>query len=128
MITHQSPNPAKAEALKNMALITLERLEATDKLAYPSLTLLDYYEAIHKLLEALLAQEGIKVYGEGAHQELIDFTTKRYELSEAQRVFLHELRTYRNKISYEGFSVTQEYVERNETRLKGIAVLLLDRL
>ncbi len=43
---------------------------------YPSNSLIDYYDVIHKLLEVLTISTGIKIKGEGAHQELIDYVAK----------------------------------------------------
>jgi ferredoxin len=60
-----------------MAEITLERLRTTDKEKYPANTLTDYYDTIHKLMEAIALLSGIKTKGEGSHQELIDYVAKK---------------------------------------------------
>lgn len=73
MIIKIKPDKQKTEALKKMAGVTLDRLGKTEIEKYPSNTLLDYYDIIHKLLEAIASKEGIKIKGEGAHQELIDY-------------------------------------------------------
>ncbi len=118
------PDKNKAESLKNMAEITLERLDKTDKANYPSNTLIDYYDIMHKILEAISLMEGTKVKGEGAHQELIDYICKKYKIEEQKRQFLQQLRDYRNMISYEGFSVNKEYIVNNQEFIKN----LIDRL
>lgn len=87
MISKIRPDIHKSESLKKMAEITLERLDKTDINKYPSNTLLDYYDSIHKLMEAITLKEGIKVGGEGAHQELIDYLAKNY-IDEQTRQFL----------------------------------------
>ena len=69
MITSVKPDKQKSESLRSMAEITLQRLNKTDMGKYPSNTLVDYYDIIHKLMEALTLKEGIKVRGEGAHQD-----------------------------------------------------------
>lgn len=46
MITRVKPDSQKAESLKKMAEITLERLNKTDMEKYPSNTLEDYYDII----------------------------------------------------------------------------------
>ena len=120
MIRKIQPDPQKAASLRNMAKITWERLEETDKMKYPSNTLKDYYDSIHELLEALTLQEGIKVKGEGAHQELIDYVVKKYSFPENERIFLQQIREYRNKISYEGFMIDPEFMERNDAKIKVI--------
>ena len=68
MIIKISPDKQKSESLEKMAEMTLERLDKTDMEDYPSNTLVDYYDTIHKLMEALTLKEGIKIKGEGAHQ------------------------------------------------------------
>ena len=75
MITKIKPDKQKSESLKKLAEITLERLNKTSIEDYPSNTLLDYYDVIHKLMEALTLNEGVKIKGEGAHQELIDYNS-----------------------------------------------------
>lgn len=114
----------KAEALQKMAEITLKRLEETDKEKYPSNTLTDYYDIMHKLMEATTLQEGIKIKGEGAHQQLIDYVAKKKNLNEQDRLFLQEMRGIRNRISYEGFMVNKNYISLNIKEIKGI----IDRL
>ena len=120
MILKIKPDKQKAASLKNMAKITRERLEETDKMKYPSNTLKDYYDSIHELLEAITLQEGIKIKGEGAHQELIDYVVEKYSFSENERIFLQQMREYRNKISYEGFTIDPEFMERNDAKIKAI--------
>src|SRR3989344_2979858 len=110
MITKVNPDENKSLSLKNMAKITLERLEKTEKENYPSNTLSDYYDVVHKLIEAITVREGVKVKGEGAHQELIDYVAKQKKIDEQMRQFLQQMRDYRNRISYEGFMINKNYI------------------
>lgn len=128
MITKVKPDKQKSESLKNMAEVTLERLDNTDMEKYSSNTLLDYYDAIHKLMEALTLKEGIKVKGEGAHQELIDYVAKQKKIDEHMRQFLQQMRDYRNRISYEGFMVHKNYIELNKGTIKNIIKHLFEQL
>ena len=107
-----------------MAEITLERLNKTDMNKYPSNTLLDYYDVIHKLIEALTLKEGIKIKGEGAHQELIDYIAKQQCIDEQTRQFLQQMRDYRNRIAYEGFMVHRNYINLNKERIQKIINLI----
>lgn len=118
----------KSKALLKMAEITLERLNETDKLKYPSNTLDDYYDVIHQLMEALTLLEGIKIKGDGAHSELIDYVCEKYKLEQIKRDFLQQLRNYRNKISYEGFSVKEDYIKRNDFKIEEIIKHLCELL
>lgn len=101
-----------------MAEITLERLESTDMKRYPSNTLNDFYDVIHKLMEALILSTGVKIKGEGAHKELIDYVAGECDFDEKTRLFLQQMRDYRNRISYEGFMVHENYIGLNEKTIK----------
>lgn len=61
---------------------------------------------------------GVKVKGEGAHQELIDYVAKYYLFDEQTRKFLQQMRDYRNRISYEGFMIPKNYIILNEIKIK----------
>jgi uncharacterized coiled-coil DUF342 family protein len=115
----------KAMALIKMAKTTLERLKETSQDKYPTNALTDYYDILHKVMEALVSVEGIKIKGEGAHQELIDYVCKRYELGEPVRRFLQELRDYRNRVSYEGFMITPAYIKANFKKIEEIINILM---
>lgn len=115
----------KAKSLKIMAQITLERLNSTDKEKYPSNTLNDYYDVIHKLIEALAFLEAIKFRGEGAHKELVDYVCNKYALGEANRILLQEIRDHRNRISYEGFNIKASYIKNNKNKIEKIIDSLL---
>ncbi len=128
MITKVKPDKQKSESLKKMAEITLERLDNTDMEKYPSNTLLDYYDVVHKLIEALTLIEGIKVKGEGAHQELIDYVAKQKKIDEHMRQFLQQMRDYRNRISYEGFMINKNYIGLNKEIITRIINRLFDQL
>lgn len=126
MITKVRPDQQKAESLKEMAEITLERLKETNIVKYPSNSLIDYYDVIHKLLEVLTISTGIKIKGEGAHQELIDYVAKYYSFDEHTRKFLQQMRDYRNRISYEGFMIPRNYILLNEVKIKEIIKKLFE--
>jgi uncharacterized coiled-coil DUF342 family protein len=125
MKTIIAPDRAKANSLRTMAKITLQRLKETDTNKYPANTLTDYYDSLHKIMDAITSAEGIKFRGDGAHQELIDYICKNYKQSESIRIFLQELRDYRNRIVYEGFTVTNEYIKINSEKIKTIISTLI---
>ncbi len=128
MIVKVKPDKGMSASLQKTAEITLNRLNQTDMDEYPSNTLLDYYDIIHRLLEALTVREGIKVKGEGAHQELIDYVAKHRKISEQMRQFLQQMRDYRNRISYEGFMVTKSYLDLNKELIQRIIKYLFEQL
>jgi hypothetical protein len=120
MIVRTQKDVQKANALLNMANITLKRLNESDKEKYPSNTLTDYYDIIHRHFEAVACKEGIKMRGEGAHLELIDYVCKKYKFGESTRMLLQELRDLRNRISYEGFIVNKNYIKNNGARIEAV--------
>ncbi len=120
MITYVFPDKERAKSLRATAETTLQRLSETDRLKYQSNTLTDYYDIIHELMEALAFIQGVKVRGEGAHQELIDYTAKNHGFDEQTREFIQQMRIYRNRISYEGFSINKNYIKLNEGRINAI--------
>jgi len=77
-------------------------------------------------MESLTFKEGIKIKGEGAHKELIDYVSNKYNLSEQQRIFLQQIRDYRNRISYEGFMVNKDFIELNEKKIIDIIKILIN--
>ena len=128
MITKVFPDKQKSRALQKMAKITLERLKETNTEKYPTNTVVDYYDVIHKLIEALSLANGIKTKGEGAHQELIDHITKQHSLKEQERQFLQQMRDYRNRISYEGLMINKNYIILNQAKIEEIIKKLSDEL
>lgn len=114
------PDLEKAKALLAMADVTLKRLHDMDINKYPSNTLNDYYDIIHKILEALVSIEGIKIKGESAHQQLIDYVCKQYKLGDANNQFLQDMREFRNRIQYEGFMVNENYISTNSIIIEKI--------
>jgi len=126
MITKVKPDKQKSKSLRKMAEVTLERLGKTEIDKYPSNTLLDYYGVIHKLLEALVLKEGVKIKGEGVHQELINYVTKKYNFDEQTRQLLQQMRDYRNRISYEGFMLHKNYININKEKIQKIIECLFN--
>lgn len=125
MKTRIMPDKSRANSLLAMAKTTLTRLNETDKDKYPANTLTDYYDSLHKIMDAIASAKGIKFRGEGAHQELINYICKTCKQNESTRIFLQEVRDYRNRIAYEGFSVTSEYIKTNSKRIEKIISFLL---
>ncbi len=107
----------RAIALNKTAIKTIERINETNTEKYAANILKDYYDAIHELLESITYLDGIKISGKGAHEKLINHISRIYNLGESNRIFLQELRSYRNRISYEGLSIDIDYVIRNKDKI-----------
>tara|TARA_Y100000310_G_scaffold321147_1_gene378411 strand:+ start:2790 stop:3194 length:405 start_codon:yes stop_codon:yes gene_type:complete len=103
------PDKEKAKYLVEMAELTQERLNLFNKKTFASNTLTDYYDILHKLMEAITCLDGIKFKGESAHYQLTKYICKEYNLSQKSS-FLQELRIIRNKVCYEGLQIDKEYL------------------
>jgi hypothetical protein len=115
----------KAASLKKSALLSLERISVTDRIKYPSNALIDYYDIIHKLMEAIALASGVKMRGEGSHQELIDFVSSKLKLEAKARSLLQEMRNYRNLIQYEGYLLSPEFITNKEQDVLEVIRILL---
>lgn len=113
-----TPDKEEARSLKKMADRTLERIAETDRQRFTTQIVKDYYDVIHYLLEGTSVALGKKVKGRGAHAELISLISEKFELEEGVEEFLQNLRKFRNRIAYEGFSVEMDYLKRNESTLE----------
>ena len=95
---------------------------------YPSNTLTDYYDILHKLMEAMTISEGVKFKGDGAHQELIDHVCQKQGLGEQIRQFLQQMRDYRNRIAYEGFTISKNYIVLNQETITKLIKQLSEKI
>ncbi len=128
MIIKIQPDIPKAQALKAMAEITLQRLGETDREKYPTNTLTDYYDSVHKLMDAISSLDGMKAKGEGAHKELIEYMAKTYQFEEPIKEFLQQMREYRNRIAYDGFTIHKNYILNNDEKIQMIIKRLYELL
>ena len=112
-----TPDKEKAESLRKMADVSKERLDSLNKTKYPSNTLKDYYDIIHMLMEAITSEKGVKLGGEGAHQQLIEYIVKEGIINEKERTFLQAMRDFRNRIAYEGFMISEDYISANQSEI-----------
>lgn len=117
----------KSASLLEMAKITLERLNSFNKLKYPSNTLNDYYDVLHKLMENYTFLIGVKFIGDNTHKELIDFVSKIF-FNDEDTIFLQNLRQFRNQIYYEGFNVNQDYLKRNINKIEDYVHVMINKL
>lgn len=122
------PGKARARSLKEMAKISLERLNSFDKLKYPSNTLDDYYDILHQLMEASSLLNGIKFSGDFAHKELISWASKERGLNFQEHAFLQSIRTLRNRISYEGLFVPKSFISQNDKKINNLIRRFLEKL
>ena len=63
-------------------------------------------------------------WGQSVVKDLSDYISKKHNFSESDRIFMQEMRDFRNRISYEGFMVTVEYIELNIKTINRIIAIL----
>jgi len=112
-----------AASILKMIEIRMKALELKNKKKFTSLVVEDYYEIIKESITALMALDGYKTL---SHEVLIAYLKEFYpQFSESEIMLADQLRQLRNKIAYKGFFVRPDYLERNETRIKEIALRIV---
>ncbi len=108
------------EKVKSMLRLIKNRedfLFLIDVKKFPTISAESYYEIIKELATALLLLNGLKVIGEKAHKELIDYLVNYEEISKEEIVIMDDLRVKRNKSSYEGKQIEESYLENKKDKL-----------
>ena len=120
-----TPDPERARSILSSTEITLKFINKIDASEFPSNVTKEYYDVIRELMSAVLALDGYKTFGEGAHVALIAYITSNYkEFSGEELLLIEDLRYNRNRIVYDGFSVDRDYVEDNLKLIEGIITKL----
>lgn len=116
-----TPDKDKAASIIKMVNATVELISTIDENKFPSNVLKEYYDVIRELASVMLLLDGFKTQGEGSHKRLIEHVGKNYlQFSEHETALMENLRTTRNKIEYDGFFVTYDYLERNKKPIQNI--------
>lgn len=115
------PDKEKARSILKMAKKTLEMIRTIDAGRFPSNVIKEYYDVIRELISVVMLLDGCKTYGERAHAKSIEYLGKNYkDLSQQEIVLMDELRVSRNRISYDGFFVSEEYVARKKAATEAL--------
>ena len=112
-----TPDYNKAQSLFTLSNETFRRLTEISLNKYPTNSIIDYYDICHKLLDAIFLLKGFKFKGDGAHFEMISESASFSILSSAQINFFQQLRDTRNRIHYEGLSISEDFLKRNTHNL-----------
>jgi len=106
-----TPDPQRAKNLLSQVEIRLKDAANKDVDIFATLIIGAYYEVIKELLTALLLLDGYKTL---SHTTLIDYLREKYrkDFLENEILTIDELRKVRNRIAYEGFTITTDYCER----------------
>ena len=126
-IVRITPDKEKAKSIMKMVETSLDMIISINSKKFPSNIVKEYYEVLRELASVVLLLDGFKTTGEGAHKRLIEYLASNYnQLTEYDVSLLEELRTVRNKIAYEGFFVTEDYLKRNKAAMLEIIKKLKD--
>lgn len=125
-----TPDKEKAKSIMKMVKTTLEMIKTIDAKKFASNVLKEYYDVIREFMTVTLLLDGFKTTGEGAHKKLIEYLDENYnQFTKYEISLLNELRITRNKISYNGFFITEDYLERKRkdildiiSKLKSIVI------
>ncbi len=103
----------KAASILKMVDVTLDLIKSLDTNKFSSHVAKEYYEVIRELMCVVLLLDGYKTVGENAHKRLVEYIGKTYhEFSEYEIALIDDLRVTRNRIAYDGFFVSYEYIDR----------------
>jgi hypothetical protein len=119
------PDKELARSILKMVNVRMDalKLELERRDQFASLVVEDYYEIIKEILTALMAIDGYKTL---SHEVLIGYLKEFYpEFSDAEIILADELRRLRNKISYGGFFITADFVERRISEIDALTQKLL---
>ena len=121
MIIKITPDKVRAKSMldmaKNTEIYVSEIIEKVGIKENQSPLVRDYYEVIRELITAIMFCDGLKVIGEMAHKEAIDYLTEYKEFSQDEINELQDLRDRRNKSSYEGRPIKSPYLENKKEKL-----------
>ncbi|VVB56254.1 Uncharacterised protein [uncultured archaeon] len=124
-IIKTAPDREKAKSILKMVETTLEMIDTIDSKKFSSHIVKEYYEVVRELISVILLLDGYKTHGEGAHKKLIDYMEKNYGDFKGHEISLiDDLRVVRNKIAYNGFFVTDDYLERKKKDI----LMIIDKL
>lgn len=120
-----TPDREKARSILEMAERTLEMISQIDLDKFPSIVIKEYYDVIRELISVLALFDGFKTVGEGAHIELIRYLEANYsQINGYDIALIDRLRILRNRITYNGFFVSGEYVRRKRMDIEKIVLKL----
>ena len=111
-----TPDKEKAKSIMKMVDTRLEMLNSIDTEKYPAPLVEQYYEVIKELMTTVLLLDSFKTL---SHKALIRYLQEKYkkQFGTADITFLNNLRVTRNKISYDGFFVSTEYLDSRRNRI-----------
>lgn len=120
MIIKTTPDKEKAKSIIQLTREREDFVKTVDHRKFPTNAAENYYEIVKELSSALILLDGFKAVGENAHKDLIDFLENYKSFSEADIMFLNDLRIKRNNSSYEGKKIDPSYLANNKNKILSI--------
>ena len=122
MLIKTTPDTEKAKSILKMTENTLELVKGLREEKFATHIIKDNYDILRELTAIIALLDGYKTVGEGAHKELIDYlrTHYKHKIIGNELQLFDELRIIRNKIAYDGFFVTLDYLKRNKESIATI--------
>ncbi len=109
MIIRVTPDKERVKSMLKLIKNREDFIPSIDIEKFSTIVGENYYEIIKELATALILLDGLKVTGEGAHKELIDYLLN-YGFSEDEILLMNDLRIKRNKSFYEGKMIDKDYL------------------
>ena len=117
-----TPDIEKAKSILKMAEETNLLIQTIDSGRFPSHVVKEYYDIMRETASAILLLDGLKTKGDGAHKKLIEYVKANYSsLTEYDTELFDALRVIRNKITYDGFFIRPDYLNRNRAAIESLA-------
>ena len=114
------PDKERAKSIFEMVFSRERFLKELEKISAPSTIMAEnYYEIVKELCVSIGLAEGYKAIGENAHKDIINFV-KKYAFNEYEIEIMQDLRTRRNKSSYEGKPIEEIYLSNVKADLQKI--------
>ena len=125
IITQTNPDIERSNKILEMADLRLEFWNKKIDNKFVTLKIEAYYDIIKELIFAHLYKNGFNCTN---HSCLIAYIKEKLQDFEYETKKLDELRKVRNEISYKGFSINKDYLERNELEFKNIIKRLKEEI
>src|SRR3989344_8079032 len=117
MIIKIIPDGEKAKSILQLIKEREDFVSSIDHVKFSTNATENYYEIIKELASALLLLDGLKTTGEYAHKDIIDYLTNYKEFTQADILFMNDLRIKRNNSAYDGKKIEPSYLINNKPRI-----------
>ncbi|MEK6824031.1 MAG: hypothetical protein AABY06_03265 [Nanoarchaeota archaeon] len=115
MIIKTAPDKEKVKSILNLLKEREDFVKSINHEKFSTNVTENYYEIIKELASALILLDGLKVIGEYAHKDLIDYLLNYKEFSQKDIFFMNDLRIKRNNSFYEGKKIDSIYLKDHKT-------------